>query len=183
MIHKKRRPSEKVLAEGKFLRFIIKNSWEFIERHTCSGVIIILAVTDDGKIVLTEQKRVPVGKKVIEFPAGLANDHKVKRKESLYAAANRELWEETGYRARRFCTVAAGPTSGGLTSEIVTIVLAEDITKTGPGGGDESEAITVHEVKGRDIDRWLRRKQRQGCLVDPKIYAGLYFLRKYNKVN
>lgn len=68
------RIAPKVVAEGRFLRFLIKQGWEYVERPNCTGIVIIVAVTDEGKLLFTEQFRLPVGRPVIEFPAGLVGD-------------------------------------------------------------------------------------------------------------
>jgi ADP-ribose pyrophosphatase len=69
-----------------------------------------------------------------------------------------------------------GPASSGLTSETVTIFLATDLKRVHAGGGIENEKITVHEIPLPELDAWLARKQAEGCLVDPKLFAALYFL-------
>ena len=176
---KKLRPI--VLVKGEFLRMVREGKWEYIERNNCHGIVIIVAMTDDQKVILVEQYRQPVHKWVIEFPAGLVCDEA--KNESLMVAAKRELFEETGYRARRMRKITEGPTSGGSSSDIMTIVMAEDIRKTGRGGGINDERILVHEISLPEADQWLSSQRRKGKLVDPKIYAGLYFLKKYNGGN
>ena len=51
----------------------------------------IVAVTSDGRLLLVEQFRIPVGKNVIELPAGLVGDLPGQEEESLKLAAQREL--------------------------------------------------------------------------------------------
>lgn len=169
-----------VLCEGKYIRLVRRGSWEYAQRNNCCGIVIILAMTDDRKVILTEQYRVPVEKNVIEFPAGLVNDINPAKNESILTAAKRELEEETGYRAGKMVKVAVGPVSSGFSPDLVTVVRALNIQKVGPGGGDGTEFIRVHEVPLAKVDAWLAGKQKKGCLVDPKIYAGLYWLKKYN---
>jgi ADP-ribose pyrophosphatase len=167
-----------VLKEGRFIRFVQMGEWEFFERHNCKGIVIIVALTRDKKVLFVEQFRPPVGKSVIEFPAGLVNDHDPSQNESLLKAAQRELFEETGYRARHMKKLLDGPVSGGATSDILTMVRAYDLKKVGPGGGDGTEGITVHEVPLKNVYRWLKSQEKKGFLIEPKVYAGLYFLAK-----
>jgi ADP-ribose pyrophosphatase len=167
--------TRKVVFEGEKLVVVRSGSWEFVERKSGDGVAI-LAVTDDQKIVLVEQERVPLGKRVIELPAGLYGDEHEERPGS---AACRELEEETGYRAERMTKLASAPSSPGLTPEIIHFYVARDVSKRSGGGGneDEGEKIKVHEVPVAEVDRWLERKREEGILVDQKVYTGLYFHR------
>lgn len=167
---------KKIIHEGEFLRFIQLHDWEYVERSNSTGVVIIIAVTNNDKILFVEQFRPPVGKNVVELPAGLMSDEVEYQGESFAVAAKRELLEETGYRASRIVKLAHGPVSGGLTSDMVTIVQALNIKKVGAGGGVGKERLQIHEVPLRGIHVWLKKKERQGCLIEPKIYAGLYFI-------
>lgn len=173
-----KRLTPRVISEGKFIRFLIKDGWEYIERPNCTGAVLIVALTDERKLLLTEQFRIPLGKPVIEFPAGLIGDADSPPGESLEEAALRELLEETGYHAKEIITLASGPTSAGLSSEVVTLVQAIGLKKQASGGGLGSEAITVHEIPLNEVDQWITKMQRQGKLVDPKVYAGLYLLKE-----
>lgn len=175
-----KKDKKEVIYEGQFLRFIKQGRWEFVERNNCRGVVIILAMTDDGKVILTEQFRIPVGKNVIEFPAGLINDEEAYQNESMASTAKRELLEETGYRALKIKKIISGPVSGGSSADMVTIMQAFGLEKVGRGGGIDDECIQIHEVALSQIGRWLRQMERKGKLIDPKIYTGLYFLQKYN---
>mgnify|MGYP001449889969 FL=1 len=170
-------PEKKSLHQGRFLAMFERGGWEYVDRVGASGVVVILAVTDEDELVLVEQHRVPVGASVIELPAGLAGDLPDSRDEDFREAARRELLEETGYEAESIEFLCEGPPSAGLTSEIQTLLRATGLRKTGPGGGDESEDITVHTIALNVLDDWLGEAAQRGCLIDPKIYAGLYFLR------
>jgi ADP-ribose pyrophosphatase len=70
----------------------------------------------------------------------------------------------------------AGPSSSGMSNEIMAFVRAFDLKRVHAGGGDETEEIIVHEVPVADAPRWLVRKMAEGYSVDPKMFAGLYFL-------
>ena len=108
----------------------------------------------------------------------LVGDVHGSEREGLLAAAKRELLEETGYQARTWTRLFAGPPSAGISSEVVTFYRATQLRRTTDGGGDEHEDITVHEVPLASIDAWLRRKTAKGVLIDPKVYAGLYWARR-----
>lgn len=165
-----------ILGEGRHLRLVRRRGWEYAERANAAAIVVLVAVTPDGRLVLTEQHREPVGGPVIELPAGLVGDRPGETDEDLSTAARRELREETGYEAGEVRPLATGPPSAGLSSEVVTFVLAADLRRVGAGGGDEHEAITVHEVPLAAVPDWLAAQARAGRLVDPKVYAGLYLL-------
>lgn len=162
---------------GKFLRVINEQGWEYVERSNCSGIVVIIAVTEDQKLLLVEQFRIPVKKPVIEFPAGLVGDLHENQDELLETAAKRELLEETGYTAAYMNFLIEGPPSAGLSAEILTFFLATGLQKITAGGGDHTESIKVYEIPINDVDAFLTGKQKQGVLIDPKIYSGLYFLK------
>ncbi len=164
------------LYDGKYIRLVKQGKWEYATRKGVSGIVAIVAVTDDHKLVLVEQFRAPVGKRVIELPAGLAGDVAGQEQEELASAARRELLEETGYEAAEMTYLAAGAASAGLSDEIITLFRATGLRKTGKGEGDGSEEITLHEVPVAGVRSWLQDKVRQGLLVDLKVYSGLYFL-------
>jgi len=174
-----KRMGKRVLAEGRHLRFVEENGWEFAERFRISGIVVLIPVTPEGKLVLVEQFRVPVGANVIELPAGLAGDVPQFAGESLETAANRELEEETGYRAETLRLMMHGPPSAALSAEIMHVFLATDLVKVGSGGGDISENITVHEIPFTQISLWLAQQATQpGKLIDPKVYMGSWFARE-----
>ena len=160
---------------GSYLSLLERDGWEFASRSNASGVVVLVPVTDDREIVLVEQFRKPVGKFVIELPAGLVGDHG-NPDEPVLEAARRELEEETGYEAAHFELLMECPSSAGMSDEIVTFVRASGLRRVGPGGGDESEDIQVHTIPLEQVDGWLREQQAAGKPMDPKIYAALYWL-------
>ena len=161
-------------AQGKYLRLLREDGWEYVDRVGVTGIVAMIPITDDSKIVLIEQFRAPVGKRVVEIPAGLVGDQPGSETPTL--AAKRELLEETGYKARRMKKVTEGPPSAGLSTEVVTFYLATGLTKVEDGGGDGSEDIEIHEVPLDDVDNWLKRRAK-GRYIDPKVYTGLYFAK------
>jgi ADP-ribose pyrophosphatase len=167
--------NDDILFEGRFLRVRRKDRWEYVQRSKSSGIVAILAVTEKQELILVEQFRVPVSKRVIEIPAGLAGDIDGEEDEALAEAAKRELLEETGYKAAQMEYLTEGPPSAGLSTEIVTFFRGQGLKKIGEGGGDSSEDIQVHTVPLSDLDNWIETKRKEGCLVDYKVYAALYF--------
>lgn len=166
----------KTLYQGKYLNFIQEGRWEYVKRNNCTGIVSVFSMKEDGTLIFTEQYRVPLKKWVIEFPAGLAGDTTDASQEGLIEAAQRELEEEVGYRANELIEVFEGPPSAGLSGETIHFYIAKGLKKVGEGGGDESEQIRVHEVPFSQIDAFLAAKIKDGILIDPKFYAGLYFL-------
>ena len=165
-----------ILAEGRHLRFVSRDGWEFAERPHVTGIVVIVAVTPEDKLILVEQYRPPVGRRVIELPAGLAGDIDGAEDEDLSEAARRELLEETGYAAESFVWLCEGPPSAGMSSEVLTFFQAKGLTKVEAGGGDDSEDIHIHEVPLDQIADWLDdRAQAKDVFIDLKIYTGLYF--------
>jgi len=168
----------KVLYEGAYLRLKRRGHWEYCERANSPGAVVILAVTANGKVLFVEQYRVPLGCRTIEMPAGLVGDTAAFEGESVETAAARELEEETGYRAGRIKVVMSGPSSAGMSNEMITLVHAQALVRVGSGGGDDSEDIRVHEVPLCDVDDWLLAQAAAGRPVDLKVYGGLYWIRR-----
>lgn len=166
-----------VLHTGRFLSLVREGHWEYVDRVRATGAAIILAVTDEGKLLLVEQYRIPVHARTVELPAGIIGDEPGSDDEAHAEAARRELLEETGYQAESMKPLNMGAASSGVTSEVVTLFLASGLKRVGPGGGVDHEEIVVHEVSLGDVDAWLEARAGDGVLVDPKIYAGLYFAR------
>ena len=161
--------------EGRFLRMVKRGRWEFAQRTRASAVVGIVAITAEAELLLVEQLRVPLNAKVIELPAGLVGDEAGAENEGLLDAAKRELDEETGYSGGVWSFLSRGPSSAGLTDEVITLLGARDVVKTGPGGGVAGEDIAIHVVKISELPSWLRSRESSGQLVDPKVYAALWF--------
>jgi ADP-ribose pyrophosphatase len=171
-------PPPTSLAKGKFLELVNDNGWEYIRRTKGSTPVGIAAMTSDSppKVILISQHRRPVGKTCIEIPAGLVGD--THDAEDWQTAARRELEEETGYTADHFQELAEGPTSAGLTSELIKLVRASGVRKIGDPTPDGDEQITVHEIPLPNVPDFLSQQQAAGHLIDPKVFAALYFLTR-----
>ncbi|MBR5213336.1 MAG: NUDIX hydrolase [Akkermansia sp.] len=161
------------LYQGKFLNMVREGSWEYCERVNQTSAVMVFACTPEGKVLLVEEFRPPIGMQSLCFPAGLSGDE---GPESDAAAAQRELLEETGYEASEMRYLFTGPSSPGLTSETLSFYLAGGLRKVADGGGVDNENIIVHEAPLDSIDSWLAEQVAAGKSIDPRIYTGLYFL-------
>jgi len=70
----------------------------------------------------------------------------------------------------------SGPTSAGMSNEILAFVRARGLERVEEGGGDETEDITLHEVPRSEAAAWLVEKIHAGYSIDPKMFAGLFML-------
>lgn len=87
------------------------------------GAVAVVALDEQGRVLLVEQYRHPVGRRLEELPAGLLDvDH-----EPALAAAQRELAEEGGYEAGQWHVLLDVLTSPGMTDEAIRIYLARDL--------------------------------------------------------
>lgn len=163
-----------ILAATPYLELVQRGKWAFARRPNSNGVVAIVAVTSEQKLLLVEQFRVPVDGPVIELPAGLSGDIGDPN-ESLQIAAERELLEETGYSAESWKELATVTSSAGMTNEQVTIFLATGLRKMSSGGGTDDEQITVHEIPLGDLENWLSEQAASGKMVDSRVYAAIHW--------
>lgn len=164
---------DKVLAETKFLRLVMRDGWSFVQRPNATGVVAIVAITDNEEIVFVEQYRRPLAKSTIELPAGLAGDEPGYENEGLAGSAGRELMEETGFKAAHITHLIDCPTSAGMTDEVASFFLATGLTRVGPGGGVAGEDIVVHVVPLKSAHEFLLSCAKSGKMVAAKALAGL----------
>jgi ADP-ribose pyrophosphatase len=167
-------PRGRLLHQAKYLTLVEDKGWEFVTRHGVTGIVVLVAITPAREIVLVEQYRAPVGKQVIELPAGMVGDIPGHETESLAIAAHRELLEETGFESTEMVELVAGPIAVGVSDEVLTFFQARGLRRVGPGGGDHTENIRVHVVPLATLESFLAAKRAEGIAVDPKIFSGLY---------
>ncbi|MCX7109386.1 MAG: NUDIX hydrolase [Proteobacteria bacterium] len=176
-------PTSQRISFEKELRFIRvhineKPYWEYVTRVNSAQGVTIVAVTDSREIILVKQYRIPLGKFVIELPAGLVGDKN--KNETPKEAVAKELLEETGYVVEpdNIRLLAKGPALAGLTDEINGLYLATDARKQGLGGGDkdEGEKIETLVVPLVNVMDELKRYEELGDVIDLKVHAGLHFL-------
>jgi ADP-ribose pyrophosphatase len=133
------------------------------------GAVAVVPLLDDGRIVLVRQYRYPVGKVLVEFPAGKRDGG-----ESTLACAMRELAEETGYQATEWAYGGEIHNAAAYSSESIWIWFARGLV-AGPPTPDHGEFVeTVHLT----LDE-LEALDRRGELPDVKTVIGLHWLQSW----
>jgi 8-oxo-dGTP pyrophosphatase MutT (NUDIX family) len=174
--------SRRTLWKGKFMSAVeityrdargVVRTWEALERVGIGGIVVMVGVTPGGKVILEKQFRPPMGRDVIELPAGL-----VETGESMEEAARRELIEETGWSAGALEFLAEGPISTGASTESLRAYLCTGLEQVGKNGGDDNEIIEVIEVPLEAAQEFLRSQQMAGVLVDLKVFGLVELARR-----
>ena len=167
-----------ILHAGRHLRLCQRGRWEYARPPTPRGALVREAPAADDPVLMVEQYRIPIQSRTLEFPAGLIGDESAFADESWRDSARRELLEETGWQAEHIESIMAGPSTAGMTTEIMHFVRATGLTRVHAGGGAGDENISVHEVPRKQVARYVAERMAEGCGVDPKVYAGIYFLER-----
>ena len=149
--------------EGKYLRMVTADSWEYVERVGGMTGVVIVAM-HDGKYILVEQARVPLAKRrCIELPAGLVGDEDDKGVEET---AIKELEEETGFVAGSVERLGDYYSSPGMVAEGYTLVRAHGVR---PGGTKIEDDIVVHLVAPGEVASFIAAKRAEGLAIDTKL--------------
>ena len=159
-------PEAEVMWAGKFVRAIRRGKWEYASRTNNIRAVVILAEYE-GKVILVDQPRVPLGERCLELPAGLVGD--TEPNATVEQTAIKELEEETGFTADRIERLGDYYSSPGMLAEGFTLVRAHGVRRIGDGGGDENEDINVHLVARADIAYFIEQKRAEGFGIDVKL--------------
>lgn len=135
--------------------------WDFIDHH---GAAAVVAVMDDGRIIMVRQHRPAIGRFTLELPAGKLDF----KGESKAECAARELEEETGYKASKLELLVTVDTTVAICNEEIEIYLATGLVKT-EQHLDEDEDINVEAY---DVDELVSMIARQE-IKDSKTVAGI----------
>jgi 8-oxo-dGTP pyrophosphatase MutT (NUDIX family) len=150
-----------------------ERTWEAVERVGIGGIVVMVAVTPANTVLLEKQFRPPLGREVIELPAGLVDPG-----ESMEDAARRELIEETGWSARELRFLAEGPVSTGASTELLRAYLCTGLEHIGKSGGDDNEIIEVFELPVHSVHAYLAEAHAHGILVDLKVFGLVELARR-----
>jgi len=136
---------------------------------THPGSVVVLPVLADGRILLIQQYRHATRQYLWELVAGRMDPG-----ETPKAAAARELIEETGYRAKRFCIFLDIFPTPGFLEERMFILLAEGLT-AGKAEPEEDEKIISRSHDRKQLEEMIRG----GKLRDAKSIAGILFYFRF----
>lgn len=141
------------------------------EYLTHPGAVAIVAILDDGRVLLERQYRYPIAKACIEIPAG-----KLEIGEDHLLCAQRELEEETGYTAKRWSYIRRIHPVISYSTELIDIYLAEDLIP-GPSKLDDEEFLDVFAAPLEQLIAWVE----EGEITDVKTTISAYWLDRYRR--
>ena len=138
---------------------------EFVEHP---GAVMILPLFDDGRVLLERQFRYPIGKVLVEFPAG-----KIDPNEDELTCAKRELQEETGYTAREWFFLTRIHPVISYSTEFIDLYLARGLTE-GERKLDDGEFLESFIAGQAELIDWVK----SGRISDVKTIIGVFWLEK-----
>jgi len=130
-------------------------------------VVAIVPVDENGDVLMVKQYRLAAGGVMLEVPAGLVDEG-----EELEAAAQRELQEETGYRASHLERLAGFFVSPGFCTEFIHVFLALGLEESSLDA-DDDEDIVLERVPLATAVHLIK----EGAIRDAKSIVGILMAR------
>lgn len=131
------------------------------------GAVVVIALLDDGRVVLERQHRYPVGRVMVEFPAG-----KLDACENPQFCGQRELLEETGYTATQWAYAGPMHLAIAYSDEVLHIYFAKGLT-LGERQLDDGESLDVFTATPEE----LLAMCGQGLVTDAKTLTCTLWLQ------
>ncbi len=148
----------------------VEGDWECV-RHP--GGALAIPITVDGELVMVRQYRFAAQGRLLEFPAGTVEPH-----EHPAATIQREIEEETGYRAHQWHTLGQFLLAPGYSDEIIYAFLAQNLEKLdAPPSQDDDEDIEVVLLTPQELEDAIL----DGEPVDSKSISSLVLARPFLK--
>ena len=135
------------------------------------GAVMIVAMLDAERLIVERQWRHPIGRALLEFPAG-----KLEAGEPVLSCAVRELFEETGYRAAEWARAGVTHNAIAYATEGIEIWFARGLV-AGERRLDHGEFLDVLEATSDELEAAAGR----GELTDAKTLVGLLWLRQWRE--
>lgn len=165
--------SSQTVFEGSVLR--IRQDWVRLENGVerprdiveHPGGVMVIPILPDGRLLLIRQYRYALDDTIYEFPAG-----KCEPGEDRLMTVQRELEEETGYRAQQWEELLTITTAPGFCDEWITLYKAMDLIQLEQPRREEDEFIELVPVTVSTMAEWIAQKR----IVDAKTLCGFALL-------
>jgi len=153
-------------------KILLPDGQEAVREYlTHPGAVAIVAILDDGRVLLERQYRYPIAKACIEIPAG-----KLEIGEDHLLCAKRELEEETGYTAKKWSYIRRIHPVISYSTELIDIYLAEDLVP-GKSKLDDEAFLDVFAAPLEQLITWVE----EGEITDVKTTISTYWLDRYRR--
>jgi len=131
------------------------------------GAVMMIPILEDGRLVMERQYRYPMGRVMVEFPAG-----KLDGPEDVLVCAKRELLEETGYTAAEWVRAGQLHPVISYSTEFIDIWFCRGLTKS-QAKLDDEEFLEVFTATPQQVFDWCR----DGTITDSKTLIGAFWLQ------
>ena len=145
--------------------------WDFVSHR--KGAACTVAVLDDKRIIMVRQYRPALERYTIELPAGSRDS----KEEDTRVCAERELFEETGYRAGKMKKLLSLKSTVAFCDELIDVYLATDLKKEGSQQLDPAESI---DIRAYSLDE-LMKMISDFTIQDAKTVAGILAYKAFGE--